>query len=256
VYLRIFMRYFAICFALVEYFLNAAESIAAQENIEDIDTRTQISCVSVPNYTEIYQKELKKSPAHTLNHFSIAHLNQLLSRHGEYEFPPNAYVDITTFTRRYGNPLDLSFSQETLDATVSWQSGGCCWGGIKTHVFRVVSYSKITPQEEQEKKKTKTPVRVQIPQKGNPLPMRSMVPRTGMSQQDAERILRQSFSRFTEIQQTYYIAQVHYPYIINDLMNFGNAKFDIEMDRNNALFLVLTWHLNGQRRYMLYPWVR
>ena len=247
------MRYFdfIVLLNIFQYSLQCA----SLENSEDNATRSSVSYSSVPNYTEIYTKELRINPTNKLNHFSIAHLNSLLSRHGSYEFPPRTYVDITILTSKYGNPIDLAFSQEKREATVSWQKGGCwlcCSGGIKTQVFQTVAFSQPTPQAIQEANKQKTALQMeQITRSSNPLPLREMAPRTSMSQQDAERTLKQNFSRFTEIQSTYYISQNKYPLIVADLMRYGDANFGVKMDENNALFLVLKW-CNGERQYMLY----
>lgn len=248
----IFYSVFLSCF---QYNLESAEMLG-KGIFEDEVLCSKISYASVPDYTEIYTRELKKAPACKLNHFSIAHLNQLLSRHGDYELLPDTYVDVTTLTHRYGIPIDLAFSQETAEARVFWQNNFCCFKRVKTHVFKAVPYSQVFPQLMQAESRQKIclpPLQDLV--RESPLPVARMIPRTGMSEQDAERLLSFNFNKFGEIRHKYYLPRNQYVRIIRDLASFGDAEFDVQVNESNDFFLVLSWQ-NGQRQYMLYPWSR
>ena len=62
-----------------------------------------------------------------------------------------------------------------------------------------------------------------------------------MSALQARDMLYNNFAQFTEISQNHYIAPEQSKQIIMDLTQFGPARFEPRIDRNNTLFLAVIW---------------
>lgn len=132
-----------ILFLLFPNLFATQSSITNSEIREDFSSSATViaSPVSmkklIPNYDDIYAAipDVKEGE---VNNVTVAGINKMLSYHGRYEFVPETYPALTDNTKKYGFPVDISFSRQTKRASVLWKRKGIrrlFYGKYKTKKF-------------------------------------------------------------------------------------------------------------------------
>lgn len=232
-------------FSFIFFFLAATQKIysaeqsasALVEAVSGLDgcLSRAVTCSQIPDYNA----RAPFADRGKINNVTVAGFNNLLSKHGDYEFFPGTYRDITSVATKYGMPTDIFFSKETKTATITWRRGGMYGffrGRTKVKVLNTISLPVVEPVQH---------VRVAA------APVVSYVTqRVGMSQQAAADLLYREFGKFKEITQNFYLARPQYDQVIADLMKDGSASFDTREDDRRVLYLLLKWR-SAERIYKI-----